>query len=140
MKTSTKILLATIVIIAAGLIYAWPYVKMDFAESANYTEQDKREYEFFTPELLKKIPRVSENYRFGYSNVTGPDLLIYDVTFSGTTDASRIKTYLEENGYKRLGVCDIEGECWQGADPKTSVSVGVVSKPETVIVSVVEKP
>lgn len=140
MKTSNKVLLATFAIVFIGLVYAWPYVKMDFAESASYTEQDKRQYEFFTPDLLKKIPRVSENYQFGYSNIAGPDLLIYDVKFSGTTDASRIDIYLEENGYKRLGVCDIEGECWQGDNPKIAVSVGIVSKPETVIVSMIEKP
>lgn len=140
MKTSNKVLLATFAIVFIGLVYAWPYVKMDFAESASYTEQDKRQYEFFTPDLLKKIPRVSESYQFGYSNVSGPDLLIHDVKFLGTTDASRINTYLEENGYKRLGICDIEGECWQGDDPKISVSVGIVSKPETVIVSVIDKP
>lgn len=140
MKTPTKALLAIFAVVAVGLVYAWPYVKMDFAESASYTDRDKREYEFFTPELLKKIPRVSESYQFGYSNVSGPDLLIHDVKFLGTTDASRINTYLEENGYKRLGICDIEGECWQGDDPKISVSVGIVSKPETVIVSVIDKP
>lgn len=139
MKTPTKALLAIFAVVAVGLVYAWPYVKMDFAESASYTDRDKREYEFFTPELLKKIPRVSESYQFGYSNVSGPDLLIHDVKFLGTTDASRINTYLEENGYKRLGICDIEGECWQGDDPKISVSVGIVSKPETVIVSVIDK-
>ena len=42
--------------------------------------------------------------------------------------------------YKRLGICDIEGECWQGDNPKISVSVGIVPKPETGIVSVMEKP
>ncbi len=140
MKTPTKALLAIFAVVAVGLVYAWPYVKMDFAESVSYTDRDKREYEFFTPELLKKIPRVSESYQFGYSNVSGPDLLIHDVKFLGTTDASRINTYLEENGYKRLGICDIEGECWQGDDPKISVSVGIVSKPETVIVSVIDNP
>ncbi|WP_312777781.1 hypothetical protein [Pseudescherichia sp.] len=140
MKTSTKILLTALIAIVVGLVYVWPYVKMDFAESANYTEQDKRQYEFFTPDLLKKLPRVSETYQFGYSNVSGPDLLIYDVKFYGTSDISRIDTYLAENGYTRLGVCDIEGECWQGKEPKITVSVGVVPKPETIIVSVVEKP
>lgn len=140
MKTITKVSLATLVVITVGLGYIWPYVKMDFAESASYTEQDKREYEFFTPDILKKIPRVSDNYQFGYSNVSGPGLLIYDVSFSGTTDASKVNTYLEENGYKRLGICDIEGECWQGDDPKVSISVGIVPKPEAIIVSVVDKP
>lgn len=140
MKTSTKILLTALIAIIVGLFYVWPYVKMDFAESASYTEQDRKEYEFFTPEVLKKLPRVSETYQFGYSNVSGPDLLIYDVKFSGTADTSKIDAYLAENGYTRLSVCDIEGECWQGQDPKETVSVGIVPKPETIIVSVVEKP
>lgn len=140
MKTSNKILLTALIAIVVGLVYVWPYVKMDFAESASYTEQDKRAYEFFTPDLLKELPRVSETYQFGYSNVSGPDLLIYDIKFSGTSDTSRIDTYLAENGYTRLGACDIEGECWQGKDPKITVSVGIVPNPETIVVSVVEKP
>lgn len=139
MKTSTKVSLAAIAVVFAGLAYVWPYVKMDFAESASYTEQDKREYEFFTPDILKKIPRISDDYRFGYSNVSGQALLIYDIRFSGTTDASKINTYLQENGYKRLDVCDIEGESWQGNDPKVSVSVGVVPDPKAIIVSVVDE-
>lgn len=139
MRNISKISLAIIVVIAVSMVYAWPYIKMDFAESASYTEQDKREYEFFTPDVLKKIPRVSDSYQFGYSNVSGPGLFIYDVRFSGTTDASKINTYLQENGYKQLSTCDIEGVCWQGNDPNVSISVGIVQKPEAIIVSVVDK-
>lgn len=47
------------VIVAAGIVLtaALPYVKMEFAGSAHYTEQDTREYEYYTPELLKNMLR-----------------------------------------------------------------------------------
>ncbi|MDY1037147.1 hypothetical protein [Lelliottia sp. CFBP8978] len=139
MKTSASVTLAILAVITVGAVYLWPYVKMDFTESASYTEQDKREYEFFTPDILKNMPRVSDHYQFGYSNVSGPDLLIYEVTFSGTTHTSRINHYLQKNGFRRLGSCDIDGECWQGDEPGMSVSVSINAKSEIIIVSVMDK-
>lgn len=140
MRMSAKIFLAAVVVSAGGGMVLWPYVKMSVAESAHYTEQDKAEYAFYTPELLRNLPRVSKDYEFGYANVSGPGLLIYDVRFSGTTDVSRITTYLEDRGYTRLARCDIAGTCWKSSEPGISVSVGVVPEPATIIVSLVDEP
>jgi len=44
-----KILTGLAIAVLIGVIMlavAWPYIKMEFASSAHYTEQDKREYEF----------------------------------------------------------------------------------------------
>ncbi|MBS1204098.1 MAG: hypothetical protein H6R25_997 [Proteobacteria bacterium] len=54
MSRSLKLLTMVIVLIAAALIWSWPYITMEFAGSAHYTEQDSREYEFYTPDILKK--------------------------------------------------------------------------------------
>ncbi|BFO10846.1 hypothetical protein GGER_33560 [Serratia rubidaea] len=59
MKKSSKIVGIVAVLIVAGLLYSWPLIQMEFAGSAHYTEQDKREYAFYTPDILKKMPRIS---------------------------------------------------------------------------------
>ena len=72
MRKSFKVLGSVSIVAAAALTYAWPYIVMEFAGSAHYTEQDKREYEFYTPVLLKKMPRISSRYDFDFANITGP--------------------------------------------------------------------
>lgn len=140
MRIRYKITLIVLVLLTAGIVYAWPYVQMNFAESARYTENNRREYEFYTPELLKKMPRVTGDYEFGFSNVSGPGTLVYDLQFKGTSDANKINSYLEEHGYKKSSTCDIQGDCWKGEDPKVSVSVGIIKDPSTLIVSLVVDP
>jgi hypothetical protein len=54
MRNSFRVLIATLAVIAAALVWLWPYVQMEFAGSAHYTEQDKREYDFYTPRYTKK--------------------------------------------------------------------------------------
>lgn len=140
MKKRYKVSLALLTLLTASLIYVGPYVKMNFAESARYTEKDKREYEFYTPELLKHMPRVVKDYEFGFFNVAGPGLLIYELKFRGATDTSQIDEYLAKHGYKKSSICDIQGECWKGPDPKISVSVGVIRGLKMLIISVVVEP
>jgi len=77
-----KFITGAIVVVLVGvitLVVAWPYIKMEFASSAHYTEQDIREYEYFTPDLLKNMPRLTTDYRFEYGNVTGPEAHIFTV-------------------------------------------------------------
>ncbi|WP_342755503.1 hypothetical protein AAGQ96_10685 [Pantoea sp. MBD-2R] len=140
MKTSLKIMLVMLVVCIIGLFYGLQYFMMEFADGADYTEQDKREYDFYTPELLKNMPRVSNTYSFHYSNVSGPNpALIYRADFSGTTDTSRINTYLAQNGFKKGGVCNISGDCWTGKDPNITVSVGVEENLSAIRIAMVDK-
>ncbi|KAA8994552.1 hypothetical protein FJU30_26180 [Affinibrenneria salicis] len=138
--TDQKITLIILVVCVIGLFYGLQYLKMEFADGADYTQQDKREYDYYTPELLKNMPRVSNVYRFHYSNVSGPNpALVYQASFYGTTDIRKIDTYLEKNGYKKTGVCNTNGDCWIGKDPNITVFVGIEENPGTIRVEMVDK-
>ncbi len=67
---------------------------MEFASSAHYTEQEKREYEFYTPELLKNMPR-------------------FTLTFYKVTETKAIRGYLTSSGYELQKSCDVEADCWR---------------------------
>lgn len=140
MKKSAKIMLAIMVVCVISIFYGLKYLRMEFADGADYTEQDKKEYSFYTPELLKNMPRVSNAYRFHYSNVSGPNpALIYQAIFSGTTDSNQIDSYLEKNGYKKTGMCNSNGDCWTGKDLNVTVSVGVDENLNAIRVEMVDK-
>ncbi|MDK1702531.1 hypothetical protein OSR40_002130 [Serratia rubidaea] len=112
------------VIVAAGIVLAaaLPYLKMEFADSAHYTEQDTREYEYYTPELLKNMPKISNDYEFNYSNISGPQALVFGIQFNGTTDTGKIRDYLVSEGYQPQQQCQTEAECWRSAQSKDVVS------------------
>lgn len=118
-----KVIVMSIVCISGiTAITVWPYMKMEFASSAHYTEQDKREYEYYTPELLKEIPRISKDYEFSYSNISGPQAFVYSVQFNGTTNTSQIHDYLVSKGYVSQNTCDTAAECWRSPHSKDVVS------------------
>ncbi|KOC90817.1 hypothetical protein [Winslowiella iniecta] len=140
MTKSLKIMLAALVICVMGIFYGLQYLSMEFADGADYTEQDKWEYDYYTPALLKNLPRVSNVYSFHYRNVSGPNpALIYQASFSGTTDISKIDTYLEKNGYKKTGMCNTNGDCWIGKDQNTTVSVVIEEHPSIIRIEMVDK-
>jgi hypothetical protein len=136
MRKSHRVFGTAIIVVVGGLICAWPWVKMEFASSAHYTEQDKREYEFYTPDILRNMPRISTRYSFDFANITGPATHVYAVKFYGTQDTRKIDNYLMSKGYKR-GKCDFDSVCWRSADPAESVYVGTLKGEKTVIVQVV---
>lgn len=120
------------VLICIGLMYFWPYVQMEFAESAHYTEQDKREYDFYTPEILKKMPRVSSDYSFDFANITGPATHVNAIKFSGVNDVSQIEKYLISSGYVKE-VCDFEQPCWRNFDPQESIYIDSTENNKVVV-------
>ena len=136
MRKSLEVSGSAIFIIAVALTYAWPWVKMEFAGSAHYTEQDKREYDFYTPDILRKMPRISARYSFDFANTAGPATHVYAVKFYDTKDTGKIENYLTSIGYKRTE-CDFESTCWRRTDPQESVYVGTLKGEKTVIVQVV---
>lgn len=54
MRKSGVALIGVIGIVGIGLVIGWPYIRMEFASSAYYTRENQRQYEYYTPELLKK--------------------------------------------------------------------------------------
>lgn len=126
MRKSFKVLGSVSIVAAAALTYAWPYIVMEFAGSAHYTEQDKREYEFYTPDLLKKMPRISSRYDFDFANITGPASHMYAVRYYDTDDSRQIESYLNTMGYQKQESCHIEAVCWRSADPQDIVTVSTL--------------
>lgn len=137
MHKKLKIISLAVVLVGGILIYAKPYIKMEFAGSVTYTEQDAREYHFYTPEILKNMPRISDRYEFDFANITGPAKHLHAVRFYDVTDTSKIDSYLVSIGYKKQKECDIDASCWQGSDPHETVYVGMLNGEKTVLVQVV---
>ncbi|QDY41656.1 hypothetical protein [Candidatus Pantoea soli] len=140
MKTSLRITLSILITCALGLAWGLHFLRMELADGADYTEQDTQQYEFYTPDLLKKMPRITESYRFHYSNVSGPNpARIFQLRFTGVTDNAPIKTYIERNGYKKSEACSFAGDCWAGQDPDIRVTVEVREKPRSLLITLVDK-
>ena len=136
MNNFLKITIFIIAVFAAVLAYFWPMIKMNFAGSAHYTEQDRREYEFYTPEILRDMPRISQRYDFNFANVTGPAMHVNAVRFYDTRDTSKIDSYLISKDYKKQETCDLEATCWKASDPQETIYVGTLTAEDTVLVQV----
>ncbi|NCH87065.1 hypothetical protein EHJ13_06330 [Cronobacter dublinensis] len=137
MHKKTKILISLVVLLCGFIIYAIPYIKMEFAESAHYTEKDTREYSFYTPAILQEMPRISQKYEFSFINVSGPASHVNVVKFYGTMDSTKVDEYLLNKGFKKQDKCDIEATCWRGSDPQETVYVNASPGENMVIVQVV---
>ena len=135
MRRPLKITCITALIIAAVLAFAWPYIQMEFSGSAHYTEQDKREYNFYTPDILKKIPRITSRYDFDFSNNAGPGTQVNVVKFYGTNDTGKVEQYLSSAGYKKDN-CDLGSTCWRKTDPRESIYIDTLKGEKTVVVQV----
>ncbi|MBW5406620.1 hypothetical protein ACISK3_06695 [Morganella morganii] len=133
MRNSLKISIIIAFIAIAIFIYVLPYVSMTFTGSAHYTERDKREYSFFTPEIFKKIPRITNDYDFSFANITGPSALVYAINFYGTDNTSLIDNYLKSIGYKKQPTCDIDAECWENVTSE-QITVSLFEKEKRVSV------
>ncbi|KGD70693.1 hypothetical protein HA49_19935 [Tatumella morbirosei] len=137
MKTSRKITIAVSVICAVSIYLAGQFIKMSFAESAHYTEQDWPEYAYYTPDLLKHMPKITNNYRFSYFNIEGPNIQIYKLTFEGTSDTDKIDAWLTDRGYQRGGMCD--STCWTNNQPQINVSVMTSNTmPAAVVIQIID--
>jgi hypothetical protein len=137
MHNSFKLLTAAIILIVASLTWAWPYITMEFAGSAHYTEEDRREYEFYTPDILKKIPRISSQYDFDFANITGPATHVYAIKFYGTEDTGKINAYLISLGYQHQGLCNIDNICWRGKDDSETIMVRPLKSEKGVAVQII---
>lgn len=137
MHKKMKVMSLAVVLVGGILIYATPYIKMEFVGSATYTEQDAREYHFYTPEILKNMPRISDHYQFDFANITGPAKHVHAVKFYGASDVSKIDSYLRSIGYKKQEECDIDASCWRGSDPQETIYVGMLNGEKMVLVQVV---
>ncbi|WP_354691973.1 hypothetical protein [Phytobacter sp. RSE-02] len=137
MRKSIKVISIIALSVAVVLTLAWPYIEMEFSGSAHYTEQDTREYGFYTPGLLKDMPRISPRYDFDFANITGPASQVHAIRFYDTTDSEKVDTYLIAAGYSKQENCHIEAVCWQGQDQHEIVTVSTLENPKALLVSVI---
>lgn len=136
-KIATSIIAILVAVLTGVIAYYWPIIEPGFDGSAHYTEQETRLYEHFTPDILKKMPRISDRYEFAFYNVSGPESQGYTVTFHDTTDTSKISAYLASLGYSKHNDCVVSGDCWRGKNPEVTVTVGTIAQNKNVLVSVV---
>ncbi|MEG3126959.1 hypothetical protein SC171_05250 [Pantoea cypripedii] len=138
MKKKVQLLCGSLAVLALVLVICWPTIKLEFAGSAQYTQQDERAYEFYTPDILKKMPRITSRYDFNFANITGPASHVYAVHFYDIQDTRKIDAYLIANQYQRQDSCDINAVCWRGKNPNEVITVGLLSHPASVTVQVVK--
>lgn len=136
MRKAIVALIGVVVIAGIAMVVGWPYVRMEFASSAYYTEQDKQAYEYYTPELLKKIPILSNNYEFEFGRITGTEANVFTVKFYGTVETRSIRNYLQSEGYKLQTSCEVEAECWKSRATNDEVTVGNIHSQKGVFVQI----
>ena len=128
-------------IVGSFLAVIWIFCKLFFAGSASYSESDWVEYEFYTPDLLKGMPRISDKHQFDFNNITGPDAHVFTVHFYGATDSKKVRSFLKNKGYEPQSSCDVEAECWKKKhDPDNDViSVAKFQSPDEIFVQIYRK-
>lgn len=140
MRSKVKVALFIVVVIVGLFVCIWPTVEMELAGSAHYTEQDKKEYEYYTPDILKQIPRISGTYFFDFYKIDEQGARVYSVTFYNTQDTNKINARLTSLGYARQDNCSVEGDCWIASDPTERVTVSAVPEINAVIVKMDNTP
>jgi len=119
------IVTAILLFISVGFIALnWPLLRAGFTSSAYYTLQDKWEYDYYTPELLKRAPRISDHYNFSYGRISGSEAEVFTIKFYGVSSTQSIREYLKAEGYEPQTECNVQAECWQSSTVKDEVSVG----------------
>ncbi|NIF20720.1 hypothetical protein F3J40_03700 [Pantoea sp. Acro-835] len=116
------VLLTIVGLIGIILIWNWKQLEMGFATSADYHEQDAKEYNYYTPDLLKRMPRISNNYKFEYHYVDAQEFYVYSLAFGDTTDTRKIREFLLAEGYSPQPSCPTEAECLASPRNKDEVS------------------
>lgn len=119
-----------------ALFFFYPYLKMNLASSSYYNEQDEKKYEYYTPDLLKKMPRISHDYAFEFGKIDSQQAQVFTVRFYGSTETHVIENYLASAGYRQQSQCDVEAECWMANKNTDLITVIKYTSPESVVVQI----
>ncbi|WP_038153160.1 hypothetical protein [Trabulsiella guamensis] len=131
--------ISSVLVMGIILITIWIFCKLFFAGSAYYTEQDWLKYRFYTPDLLKNMPRISDKIQFDFVNITGPDAHVFTVHFYGATDSSVIRNYLASEGYEPQKSCDVEAECWKSIKSDEVITIAKFASPKEIFVQIYQR-
>lgn len=137
-----KMKAALLFIIALVITFAFlwrSYFELELASSAYYSQNDKREYEYYTPELFKMMPRISSTYSFQYISNHDARKRLYGIRFDGTSETEKLKSWLQLAGYKPQATCDTSAECWRKEDSDNVVSLYSSANPDYVVIQLSQK-
>lgn len=137
MKRLLKMTTLPLLLIIGLCAWYWPAIEMRFASSAHYTEQEHDKYVYYTPEVLKSIPRISPDYRFTFANISGPAAHVYTITFLGTDETKIIDGYLKLKGYQEEESCMVKGACWRQLNSQETIVVAKLESQKAVQITVV---
>ncbi|WP_241617086.1 hypothetical protein [Rosenbergiella epipactidis] len=140
MSKAVRVFMVISLITFGVMYFYWPYLKMVFATSAYYTEKDKAEYVFYTPDLFKKMPRIAYNYTYEYGSVSGPEATVFTVRYHGVVDTTKIEEYLTSSGYRREPTCDVQADCWRSQKTSDIVTVIRYHDPDSVVLQIYRSP
>ncbi|WP_312142503.1 hypothetical protein [Pantoea septica] len=108
-------------------------------EGKSYRESDSISYSWFTSDLIKHAPRISETYDFEYRAQDGASPEMNSVTFHNTNDAEKIRSYLKEKGFV-YETTDSFGEQWTHYDSGLVMSLAIDKNQKTVILTELSYP
>lgn len=91
-----------------------------------------------TDDIIKKCPRISENYEFAYATVDGPAIEVSSVTFHGSNDVKMIQNYLTSIGFT-FNRAEDNGEYWNSDKTPKTVFIWSTDNPKTTIIQVIDK-
>lgn len=137
MNRPFKIAALLLLLIVGLFAWYWPAIEMRVASSAHYTEQEHDKYVYYTPEVLKTIPRISPDYSFTFSNISGPASHVYTMTFFGTDETNVLNGYLKLKGYKEEESCMVKGVCWRHLNAQETIVVAKLESQKAVQITVV---
>lgn len=138
MRKKHIIIIAITLSLVLPMIYFWPAIKVLTGGNASYTERDEEYYQLLTDDIIKKCPRISENYEFAYATVDGPAIEVSSVTFHGSNDVQSIRNYLNSIGFI-FNRAEDNGEYWISDKTKKNVFIWSTNNPKTTIIQVLDK-
>ncbi|HCM9255017.1 TPA: hypothetical protein QIB60_000906 [Enterobacter cloacae subsp. dissolvens] len=101
-------------------------------EGKSYRESDTISYSWFTSDLIKHVPRISQAYEFEYRSQDGASPEMNSVTFYHTRDAEKLRNYLKEKGFT-YETTDSFGEQWTHYDSGLVTSL-VIDKSQQIVI------
>ena len=108
-------------------------------EGKTYRESDTISYSWFTSDLIKDVPRISQAYEFEYRSQDGASPEMSAVTFYNTGDAEKLRSYLKAKGFT-YETRDSFGEQWTHYDSGLVMSLAVDKTQKKVILMELSYP
>ncbi len=138
MKKNIRIIL----LIIAALFIVWNVILIKFTpgpgESSRYKESDFLSYYWFTDNLIKNAPRISNHYQFEYWELDGSSPRMSIIEYHDATDADALRDYLNHMKFNKKKT-DSHGERWEKKNTGT-VYINEAKGEKVIILSLLTYP